>query len=152
MSKFEKALNTARQSEEYWFERVKLGVASQLQDLVRAAKLTQERYAEKLGIKPPQVSRTLSGASNPTLETLVKMGLALGCVPKVTFVPIQGKASVVSTAVEDAGATLTLDIELIFAAQSLVSHRPSYVPSYAQMVTPQAEWTKTNDDYFCLAA
>lgn len=108
MSKFKAAIANARLTEGYWISRVKLGVASQLQDHLKLANLTQEKYAEKLGVKSPQVSRALSGTNNPTLETLVKMGWALGYVPNVTFVPVQARLEGVDALSDQ--AELNLDI------------------------------------------
>jgi transcriptional regulator with XRE-family HTH domain len=108
LTKIKAAIAKARRSEGYWLSRVKLGVASQLQDHLRIANLTQEKYAEKLGVKAPQVSRALSGTNNPTLETLVKMGWALGYVPNVTFVPVQARLDGVDALADQ--AELNLDI------------------------------------------
>ena len=35
------------------------------------------------------VSHLINGQGNPTLETLVKAGRVLGCVPHVIFVPVE---------------------------------------------------------------
>ncbi|WP_161499906.1 helix-turn-helix domain-containing protein [Rhodoferax sp. TS-BS-61-7] len=120
MTKFKEAIAKARQSEGYWLSRVKLGVASQLQDHLKAANITQEKYAEKLGVKPPQVSRALSGTNNPTLETLVKMGWALGYVPNVTFVPVQARLAGVGTLADQ--AELNLDIKHTHAHREVGFH------------------------------
>lgn len=114
MSKFSNLLNSARKSERYWLGRVKYDVAAQLQDLLKDAGITQDKYAEKLGVKAPQVSRTLSGSTNPTLETMVKMGWALGYIPRVTFVPVQQRQIEVT---DDTGvASFSLNIALTKAA------------------------------------
>jgi transcriptional regulator with XRE-family HTH domain len=89
MKKFEALLATARGTDAYWQSRVKLQVATQLQDLLAASGLNQEQLAQKLGVKPPQVSRILNALGNPTLGTLVKMAGTLGYVPNLTFVPMQ---------------------------------------------------------------
>lgn len=88
MTKPRDVLNQARDSDAYWFGRVKLHVATQLQDALKASGLNQNRYAEALGVKPPMVSRLINGQGNPTLETLVKAGRVLGYVPHVSFVPL----------------------------------------------------------------
>jgi transcriptional regulator with XRE-family HTH domain len=89
MTKFEALLATARDTDAYWQNRVRLQAATQLQDLLTASGLNQEQLAQKVGVKPPQVSRVLNALGNPTLDTLVKMAGALGYVPHLTFVPIQ---------------------------------------------------------------
>jgi transcriptional regulator with XRE-family HTH domain len=79
----------ARNSDTYWQTRVKLQVATRLQDLLAASGLNQEQLAQNLGAKPPQVSRLLNGLGNPTLDTLTRTSLALGYVPKITFMPVE---------------------------------------------------------------
>jgi transcriptional regulator with XRE-family HTH domain len=115
MKNFKELLADARSSDSYWFSRVKLNAATQLQDLLAASGLNQEQYAEKLGVKPPQVSRVLNGLGNPTLETLVKMGRALGYVPRVSFVADSSKSVEFDSATD--AASLTLDIQRIDAKQ-----------------------------------
>jgi transcriptional regulator with XRE-family HTH domain len=72
---------------------VKLQAATQLQDLLSASGLNQEQLADKVGVKPAQVSRILNALGNPTVDTLVKMAGALGYAPHLTFVPIQSHAA-----------------------------------------------------------
>ncbi len=108
MTNFNQLLATARNSDGYWFGRVKLNAATQLQDLLASSGMNQEQYAAKLGVKPPQVSRVLNGLGNPTLETIVKMGRALGYVPRVTFV--QDVAQAARFDAETDEANLALDI------------------------------------------
>ncbi len=93
MTKFKTLLTVARDTDAYWRGRVKLQAATQLQDLLTASGLNQEQLAQKVGVKPPQVSRILNALGNPTLDTLVKMAGALGYVPQLTFVPMQKPAS-----------------------------------------------------------
>jgi DNA-binding XRE family transcriptional regulator len=40
--------------------------------------LTQDQVAEKMGTKPPNISRLESGRSNPSLKTLVSYAQACG--------------------------------------------------------------------------
>lgn len=94
MRDFKQLFQAARSSEPYWIGRVKFQVAACLQDLLENANITQEKLAERIGVKAPQVSRALNGENNTTLETLTKMGFALGHVPHITFVPVDSKAEV----------------------------------------------------------
>ncbi len=41
--------------------------------------LSKSELADKLGVKPAQISRLCSGRNNFTLETMVKIARALGC-------------------------------------------------------------------------
>lgn len=109
MKKIKDMLNNARNSDAYWFGRVKLHVSTQLQDMLKASGINQGQYAEALGVKPPMVSRLINGQGNPTLETLVKAGRVLGYVPRVTFVPA---AAFHQNGVEEgAASSVFMDIE-----------------------------------------
>lgn len=94
MTSFKTVFAAARDTEAYWTGRVKFQVAACLQDLLAKTEWTQDKLAEKVGVKPPQVSRALSGGNNTTLESLVKLSFAMGYVPHVTFVPVTSKAEV----------------------------------------------------------
>jgi transcriptional regulator with XRE-family HTH domain len=127
MGNFNQLITNARSSDGYWFGRVKLNAATQLQDLLAASGLNQEQYAEKLGVKPPQVSRVLNALGNPTLETLVKMGRALGYVPKVSFVPDGAQSAGFDSAADTASITLDIqrvDVKPICKMIAMSVHRP----------------------------
>jgi transcriptional regulator with XRE-family HTH domain len=127
MGNFKQLIANARNSDGYWFGRVKLNAATQLQDLLAASGLNQEQYAEKLGVKPPQVSRVLNGLGNPTLETLVKMGRALGYVPKVSFVPDGARSAGFDSATDTASITLDIqrvDVKPTCRVITMSVHRP----------------------------
>src|SRR5438105_4037165 len=139
MSKFARLLNTARSTDRYWFSRVKYDAAAQLQDLLKGAGLTQDKYAEKLGVKAPQVSRALSGSWNPTLETLVKMGWALGYVPEVKFVPVTAQPASATKAT--AASSLNLEIAITRSALAAGQFR------FDVPIGPRTSgWTLTNDE------
>ena len=108
MENFAQTLQAARNSDGYWFGRVKLHAATQLQDLLANSGMNQEQYAAKLGVKPPQVSRVLNGLGNPTLETLVKMGRSLGYVPRVTFVKNAAQAATFDAQADEAEVQLDI--------------------------------------------
>jgi transcriptional regulator with XRE-family HTH domain len=111
MENFVQTLQNARNSDGYWLGRVKLHAATQLQDLLASSSMNQEQYATKLGVKPPQVSRMLNGLGNPTLETLVKMGRALGYVPRVTFVQDAAQAATFDAQTDEADIQLDIHRE-----------------------------------------
>jgi transcriptional regulator with XRE-family HTH domain len=111
MNNFADILAAARNTDAYWLGRVKLNIATQLQDHLKAAGITQDAYAQKLNVKPPQVSRMLNGQGNPTLETLVKMGRALGYVPRVTFVPVAAQEAGFDAQTDVSGTQLDIHCE-----------------------------------------
>ena len=121
MENFAQTLQTARNSDGYWFGRVKLHAATQLQDLLANSGMNQEQYAAKLGVKPPQVSRVLNGLGNPTLETLVKMGRALGYVPRVTFVQDAAQAAKFDAQTDHASLELDIHCEEVKPVSNILS-------------------------------
>jgi transcriptional regulator with XRE-family HTH domain len=120
MEYFAQTLQNARNSDGYWFGRVKLHAATQLQDLLTSSGMNQEQYAAKLGVKPPQVSRVLNGLGNPTLETLVKMGRSLGYVPRVTFVKDSAQTASFDAQTDEAGIQLDIHREDMKLASNVV--------------------------------
>ncbi len=145
MTRFAERLQSARSGERYWLSRVKLSLAAQLQDLLKQSGLNQEKYAEKLGVKPPQVSRALSGSANPTVETVVRMALSLGYVPQVTFKPLQE-----ARRSHGVRTTESLDgIQVEITKLSSKSHAYRFDLPTADF-DPKG-WTVTNDERFELA-
>lgn len=57
-------------------EKWKLG--ERLEKLLRERKMTQERFAELLGVNPAMISYYKTGKRKPSVEILVKMAQILG--------------------------------------------------------------------------
>lgn len=68
-------------------EVVKLEVTEKIVDLLEGQSLSRTQFAERLARTPGYVTKLLSGANNFTLETLVRVGMALGQMLSVSFVP-----------------------------------------------------------------
>ena len=49
--------------------------------------ITQKELAKKLGVSDAYVSQVLNGKFNFTLKKLIELGLAIGKIPKIKFVP-----------------------------------------------------------------
>ena len=49
--------------------------------------ITQKELAIKLGVSDAYVSQILNGKFNFTLKKLIELGLAIGKIPKIKFVP-----------------------------------------------------------------
>jgi transcriptional regulator with XRE-family HTH domain len=147
MTKFTEALQAARGGEKYWLSRVKFDLASKFQDLLEESGLKQGELAEKMGVKAPQVSRALNGSSNLTLESIVRMGWALGYVPHVTFTPVK---QVVSREQHTVHSNATLEIALTRAVISPNRYRFD-VPGIPES---HGEWRikAVNDQKFAMAA
>lgn len=147
MANFSELLQSARGSERYWLSRVKFDLAAQLQDLLKQSGLTQEKYAQELGVKAPQVSRTLSGSSNPTLETVTRMAFALGFVPHVTFKRINAAAKPLESKVTE--SLDGLEVEVTRLGKLSAEHYRFEPP---RIDVHRERWTVTNDERFDLAA
>lgn len=66
-------------------------IASQVIALRATTGLTQREFAERLGMKQPQLARIESGKQIPKLETLAKLAAAAGYKIEVGFIPLKGK-------------------------------------------------------------
>jgi DNA-binding XRE family transcriptional regulator len=61
------------------------GFAAQLIALRRARSITQSELAAMTGVHQSEISRIERGAGNPTVQTLARLGNALGA--RLSFVP-----------------------------------------------------------------
>lgn len=66
-------------------------IARQVIALRAASGLTQREFAERVGIKQPQLARIESGKQVPRLDTLVKLAAGAGYTLEVNFIPPQGR-------------------------------------------------------------
>ena len=81
----QKKLKTVAGRVGYETERVVLGINEQIHDHMQRLGVTRVGLAEELGVSKSYVSRTLNGAPNMTIRTLVSIANALGCRIAVTF-------------------------------------------------------------------
>lgn len=84
-ARFGKLLKDAKASPTYWAERLMLDFTSQLWARLQHLGWTQKDLADKVGKKPPYVSRVLNGSHNATVETLVTLAHAAGLEVKVSL-------------------------------------------------------------------
>jgi transcriptional regulator with XRE-family HTH domain len=54
-----------------------------IQQIMKAANITQSELAERLGVKQPSLSRMLSPKSDPKLSSLMKLAKELGTTIEV---------------------------------------------------------------------
>jgi transcriptional regulator with XRE-family HTH domain len=66
-------------------------LARQVITLRKASGLTQREFAERIGIKQPQLARIEAGKQVPKLETLSKLAAGAGYSLEIHFVPPKGK-------------------------------------------------------------
>jgi transcriptional regulator with XRE-family HTH domain len=72
---------------EYDALEVEFNLARHIIALRKASGLSQRDFAERVGIKQPQLARIESGKQMPKLETLVKLAAGAGYTLEVHFVP-----------------------------------------------------------------
>lgn len=65
----------------------KFSLAGEIIALRQATGLSQREFAERVGIKQPQLARLEAGRQVPKLETLSKLAAAAGYELKINFVP-----------------------------------------------------------------
>jgi len=67
---------------------------------MQAKGMTQKELAKKLRVSDAYVSQILNGKFNFTLKKLIELGLAIGKIPKIKFVPqtpVTGKQKQINT-------------------------------------------------------
>lgn len=74
---FDELLRTVSKEQQELIEK-ELAIAVRIQDLIAEQGITKRDLARKVGMKESQLSRILSGNTNLTLKTIVKLECALG--------------------------------------------------------------------------
>lgn len=83
----EEALANPEVKAEYEVLQAEFNLARQMIALRRASGLSQRDFAERVGIKQPQLVRLESGKQMPKLDTLQKLAVGAGYTVEVHFVP-----------------------------------------------------------------
>jgi transcriptional regulator with XRE-family HTH domain len=74
----QRAEASAQETDEYWAEALKLEFALALDETRRAAGLSGAELAKRIKTSPAYISKVLSGESNLTIESMVKLVHAAG--------------------------------------------------------------------------
>lgn len=83
----------ARQRPEYWAEKLKLEAADAVADALAEQGINRVELARRLGASPSLVTKILSGYQNLSLESLAKLGCALGVQWQLVSAPIDSVPS-----------------------------------------------------------
>lgn len=75
---FMEIVETEQVKPEYWIAASQIELMEQIYCKMIKSRLNQADVARKLGVSRACVSRLLGGTSNVTLETIIKMALAVG--------------------------------------------------------------------------
>lgn len=84
---FEKLFSKNEDSQVYWTERAIIEFTEELVARMKSQGVSRADLARKIGTTPPYVSKILSGETNFTLETMVKLSQALGCTLRLHLQP-----------------------------------------------------------------
>jgi ribosome-binding protein aMBF1 (putative translation factor) len=88
----QRAEDSARETDEYWVEALKLEVAIALDEKRKSAGLTCVEFASRLKTSAAYVTKVLRGESNLTIESLVKLARAIGAHARIEFVGKERRA------------------------------------------------------------
>ena len=83
---FQRRLRESRNSPDYILEGVILDVTEQIVAAMQQQEVSRSEVAERMGVSRAYITKLLRGEGNTTLRTLVRVALALGLRPQVSFV------------------------------------------------------------------
>lgn len=98
MGLFSKLVKEAVNSEDYDFEKLAYSFARSVLSYMRQKKITQKDLAEKLNVSEARISKVLSGETNLTLKTIIKIARLLDC--KVNDIILSDKDYIYNSIVE----------------------------------------------------
>lgn len=73
---------------EYWLETIQNEIFRQVTAYLKDNKITQNQFAEQLGVSKGYVSQVMKGEFNYTLKKLIELSLAVGKAPIIGFKPL----------------------------------------------------------------
>jgi len=73
---------------EYWLETIQNDIFRQVTTYLKDNNLTQNQFAEQLGVSKGYVSQIMKGDFNYTLKKLIELSLAVGKAPVIVFKPL----------------------------------------------------------------
>jgi plasmid maintenance system antidote protein VapI len=76
---FDALFREAEKSDEYWISKAKLRFTEDMLAQMEANAVSKTELAERLGVRPAQITRLCSGLNNFTVETMVRIARALNC-------------------------------------------------------------------------
>jgi transcriptional regulator with XRE-family HTH domain len=81
LSRFTDLFARLEQDEACWIDAAKLEIAEQIDLALKTQNLKQADLARRLGRSRQYVTKLLKGSANLTLDSIVRIALALGCRP-----------------------------------------------------------------------
>jgi transcriptional regulator with XRE-family HTH domain len=77
MKSFRTLIESAKQRNSYWFETAKLDFSIELNRLFKRTGMTQAELATKIDSSPAYITKIFRGDTNFTIETMVKLAIAV---------------------------------------------------------------------------
>lgn len=102
---FKSRLNELQNDFDFRLEKIILDVTEKISIRMKQKKLSRVKFAEKLKVSPPAVTKILDGNSNFTLRTLLSLADALELNLKIDF---QERITIVPAGIETASTYTTL--------------------------------------------
>jgi len=85
--RFANLVNSQKQDGSLQIDEAKLELSEQIFNAMESEGVTEAELARRLGTSRAYINKVLQGATNFTIETLVKIGLALDCEFRFEFIP-----------------------------------------------------------------
>jgi transcriptional regulator with XRE-family HTH domain len=95
---------------EYWLETIQNEIFRQVTAYLKDNNLTQNQFAEQLGVSKGYVSQVMKGEFNYTLKKLIELSLAVGKAPVIVFKPL---AEITQTENEEVSSPETSQINQV---------------------------------------
>ena len=71
-------LDSARETDEFWSEELKLDFAIALERQRRLANISYAEFARRVGCSAPYITKVFRGGANLTIDSMVKLSRAVG--------------------------------------------------------------------------
>ena len=83
-------LDERYRSPDYWTARLQLELYDVVREYLSAENLSQNKFAEQLGVSKGYMSQVMNGDFDHRLSKLVSLALATGKVPEITYRDVEG--------------------------------------------------------------
>lgn len=87
LERYQQYAEEARKTDEYWVEDVILSFTDDLSERIESVGLSRADFARQIGKSKSYVTRILKGNANFTIETMVRLSRAVGCLPNIELRP-----------------------------------------------------------------
>ena len=136
------ALNAARKTHEYRAEGASIEFTNAMVTRMREARVSRSELARMIGATPAYISKLLRGATNFTLDSMVKIANALNCELRLHLQPSGAKSQWIDVY---SSQTLKMSIEPCDIPENIIQ------PACFRLVELPLEFPETNEKCAVLA-